>query len=85
MLLGLIMVASASFYAILFALGKARAFPPLIKVAYLFAFLEFVSGLGMVLLDYLHFFWRFIILASSIIYLFIPPLMWKVVLLFHKK
>ncbi len=85
MLYGFFMVLFAGFYAILYALGRLQNLPSLIKISYTFGILQFVSGLGMLSIDYLDLLWKVIILISIIAYLFIPPVMWKVVVLFHRE
>ncbi|GBC88430.1 hypothetical protein HRbin13_00553 [bacterium HR13] len=85
MLYGFLMVLFACFYAILYALGRVSHLPSLQRLSYGFGVLEFLSGLGMVASDYLDTFWRVLILFSIIAYLFIPPIMWRVVVAFHER
>ncbi|SNZ16976.1 hypothetical protein [Hydrogenobacter hydrogenophilus] len=85
MLFGFLMVLFACFYAILYAFGKVARLPSLQKLSYSFGLLQFLSGLGMFFSDYLDFFWRIIVLFSAFAYIFIPPLMWKVVVAFHRE
>jgi hypothetical protein len=85
MLYGFLMVSFACFYAILYTLGKAIRLPYLQKLSYSFGVLQFLSGLGMVTSDYLDLLWRAIILFSTFAYLFIPPIMWRVVTAFHER
>ncbi|SHK24096.1 hypothetical protein [Thermocrinis minervae] len=85
MLYGFLMVLFAGSYALMYSFGRSSSSSFLVKLSYIFAFLEFLAGFGMVSMDYLHTFWKVIILFSSVAYLFIPPLMWKVVVLFHKR
>ncbi|MFN3598444.1 MAG: hypothetical protein ACK4VK_01725 [Aquificaceae bacterium] len=77
--------AIAGFYAILYALGRLQNLPSITKISYTFGILQFVSGPGMLSIDYLDLLWKVIILISIIAYLFIPPVMWKVVVLFHRE
>ncbi len=85
MLYGFLLVFFASAYAILYGFGRVWDLPFLTKISYAFGVLQFLSGLGMVVTEYLAIFWKLIILISSILYLFIPPVMWKVVVKFHER
>ncbi len=85
MLYGFLMVLFAGFYAILYALGRLNSLPSLVRLSYGFGILQFMSGLGMISMDYLDILWKVIILISIVIYLFIPPIMWRVVVVFHEK
>ncbi len=85
MLYGFLMVLFAGFYAILYALGRLQNLPFLIKVSYGFGILQFISGLGMIGINYLDILWKIVIFVSIIAYLFIPPIMWRVVVTFHQK
>jgi len=85
MLYGFLMVLFAGAYAILYAMGRFSRLPLLVKLSYLFAFLQFLSGMGLVLSGYLDLIWRGIIFFSIVAYLFIPQAMWKVVVSLHKR
>ncbi|MEJ5339909.1 MAG: hypothetical protein ACK42C_07060 [Aquificaceae bacterium] len=85
MLYGFLMVLFAGAYAILYAMGRFSGLPLLTRASYSFALLQFLSGLGMVLSPYLDLLWRVIILFSTFAYLFIPPVMWRVVVEMHKR
>ncbi|MFN3471007.1 MAG: hypothetical protein ACK4ZR_00165 [Aquificaceae bacterium] len=85
MLYGFLLVLFAGSYAILYAMGRFAGLPWLIRFSYIFALLQFLSGMGMFLSSYLDALWRYIVLFSSIAYLFIPPIMWRVVEEMHKR
>ncbi len=85
MVYGFLLVFFASAYAILYALGRVYSRPSLVKTSYGFAVLEFLSGLGMIITDYLALLWKAVILVSMVAYLLIPPFMWKVVVKFHQR
>ena len=85
MLYGFFFVLFAGAYAILYAMGRFAGLPWLLRFSYLFALLQFLSGMGMFLSNYLDAFWRYIILFSSVAYFLIPPFMWRVVEEKHKR
>ncbi len=85
MLYGFLMVLFAGTYAILYAMGRFSRLPFLVKTSYAFAVLQFLAGLGMAFSNYLDALWRGIILFSVFAYLFIPPIMWKIVVAMHER
>ena len=85
MLYGFLMVLFAGTYAILYAMGRFSGLPLLVRISYFFAIFQFFAGLGMVFSPYLDILWRAIILFSIFAYLFIPPVMWKVVVEMHRR
>lgn len=85
MLSGMLMVTAAGFYAMFYALGRLLRSPGLVRFSYLFALLQALGALGMILPNYLDPFWKYLIAFSSIVYLFVPQGMWWVVTTFHER
>jgi len=85
MLSGMLMVTAAGFYAMFYAMGRLFERPGLVRFSYLFALLQAVGALGMILPSYLDLFWKYLIAFSSVVYLFVPQGMWWVVTTFHAK
>lgn len=85
MLYGMLMVAAAGFYAMFYALGRVLGRPSVVALSYLFALLQALGALGMILPSHLDSFWRYLIGFSSLVYLFVPQGMWWVVTTFHEK
>lgn len=85
MLCGMLMVSAAGFYALFYALGRMLAQPWLVRFSYLFALLEALGALGMILPGYLDPFWKYLIAFSALVYLFVPQGMWWVVTTFHER
>ncbi len=84
MLYGMLMVSAAGFYAMFYALGRMLERPGLVRFSYLFALLQAIGALGMILPNYLDPFWKYLIAFSSLVYLVIPQGMWWVVVTLHQ-
>lgn len=85
MLSGMLMVSAAGFYAMFYALGRMLRRPSIVTFSYLFAALQALGALGMILPPYLDPFWRHLIGFCSLVYFFVPQGMWWVVTTFHEK
>lgn len=85
MLYGMLMVSAAGFYAMFYALGRMLKRPGIVAFSYLFALLQALGALGMILPSHLDSFWKYLIAFSSVVYLFVPQGMWWVVTTFHEK
>ncbi|CAF0701729.1 hypothetical protein [Candidatus Methylacidithermus pantelleriae] len=82
--LGFCFVLSAGLYAGLYTAGRMFRKTWLIWVSSLFALGQFLAAVGMVMTGYLDPFWRYLVAASALAYLAIPPAMWRVVIAFHR-
>ena len=61
MLYGMLMVSAAGFYAMFYALGRMLGRPSIVTFSYLFAALQALGALGMILPPYLDPFWKYLI------------------------
>jgi len=82
--LGFFFVLLAGLYAALYAAGRMFNKPWLIRLGYVCGLGQFAAGMGMVFSGYLDPFWTYLVTFSAFAYLVIPPLMWRLVLAFHR-
>ena len=85
MLSGFFMVLFAGIYTLLYGFSKISKNPKFEKASYMFAFLQFICALLMILPDFLNTFWKSIVIFSAVVYLFVPQGMWWFVSRFHNR
>ena len=82
--LGFFFVLFAGLYAAFYAAGRMFSNPWLVRVGYLFGLGQFMAAMGMVFSGFLDRFWVYLVTFSALAYLVIPPIMWRIVLAFHR-
>ena len=85
MLSGFFMVFFAGIYTLLYGFSKISKIKKFEKISYIFAVLQFIFAVFMVLPDFLSFFWKSIVIFSAVVYLFVPQGMWWFVSRFHNR
>ncbi len=83
MVWGFLFIFFAGLYAGFYTAGKMFRKPWLTWIGYVFAVAQFASGMNMVFTDFLDPFWKKLVVFIAVAYLFIPPIMWRIVLAFH--
>ncbi len=82
--LGFFFVLLAGLYAAFYAAGRMFSNPWLVRLGYLCGLGQFMAAMGMVFSGYLDRFWVYLVTFAALSYLVIPPIMWRIVLAFHR-
>jgi len=85
MLSGFFMVLFAGIYTLIYGYSKMSNSKKSEKLSYIFATLQFVFAVFMILPDFLSYFWKVIVILSAVVYLFVPQGMWWFVSKFHNR
>lgn len=85
LLSALLMVTSAGIYATLYALGCMLQRQALKRASFVFAAAQVAGAIGMTYPEFLHPFWKGLVLLNAAVYLVLPQGMWWVVTTVHRQ
>jgi predicted MFS family arabinose efflux permease len=83
LLSGMLLVTGAGLYACCYALGRLTGRRWLVRCSYLFAALQMLGVLGMILPGHLDPGWKYLVAFTGLALLAIPQAMWWVVVTMH--